>query len=137
MNIRKLYYYFFYKFYKLAMTGVIKSLSSFYAGIGVLVLQIWFFLSLYIYYIIFINRNANLELKSAKVIVAIIILLLLNYFSFSYKNIWKLYIDEFDSWPRKKNLIGGIIVWTIVLLIIGNLIFSFYLMSGIDWKHTG
>jgi len=134
MNIKKAYYYCFYRFHKLAMTGAIKSLSSFYAGVGILVLEIWFLLSLHIYYTIFFNRNADLELKSTKVIVTLIILVLANYFSFSYKNIWKIYVDQFERWPKRKNLIGGIIVWSTVVLMIANLIFCFYLMSRIDWK---
>ena len=41
---------------------------------------------------------------------------------------------EFENWPKKKNIRGGIIVWGIIIFIIANLIFSFYLMSLINWK---
>lgn len=135
MKIKQAYYYLFYKFYKVAMTGTIKSLSSFYAGIGIIALEIWFLLSLYNYYSIFFNRYATLELISFKVIFSFVLILAINYFAFSYTDKWKDYVAEFDQWPRKRNIIGGIITWGIILFIIANLIFSFYLTSQIDWKQ--
>ncbi len=135
MNIKKAYYYFFYKLYKVAMTGAIKSLSNWYALLAIMVLDSWFILSLYNYYTIFFNRYSSLELKSFKTIIYIILLLIINYFSFAYKDKWKVYVAEFDKWPRKRNILGGIIVWSFIVLVIANLVFSFYLFSQIDWKQ--
>ena len=98
-------------------------------------LEIWFAFSLYNYYTMFINRHATLEIRSFKVIFFIIALLALNYFSFDYKEKWKARIAEFDQWSKKKNMIGGIIAWSFILMIVANLIFSYYLMSQISWSQ--
>ncbi|MDP4183999.1 MAG: hypothetical protein Q8862_02405 [Bacteroidota bacterium] len=135
MNIKRAYYYFFYKIYKVTMTGAIKSLSEFYASVVIIALEFWFALSLYNYYTIYFNRYATLELKSVKTIVFFISIIALDYFSFIHTDKWKDYVLEFDQWPKKKNILGGIIVWSVIVLIIANLIFSFYLMSLIDWKQ--
>lgn len=135
MSIVKAYYYLFYKLYKVAMTGAIKSLSGFYASAGLLALEIWFLFSLYNYYAVYFNRYASLELNSVKVIVPLIVLVAINYFTISYRDIGKKHIEEFEQWPKKRNTIGSIIVSAIVLLVIGSLVFSFYLMSKVDWKQ--
>jgi len=135
MSLKQAYYYLFYKLYKIAMHGAIKSLSSFYAEVGIMALEIWFFMSLFNYYSIFFNRYATIELKSIKGIAPLIIILVVNYFIFDYKNKWKKYVTEFDTWPKKRNKIGGIIVFSVIILIVANLIFSFYLTSLIDWQQ--
>ncbi len=132
MNIKKAYYYLFYRLYKVTKRGAIKSLSKFYAGIAIAALEFWLALSVYIYYTIFINRYAKLPKNS--VIVMSLILLLIDYLAFIHNDKWKDYMAEFDNWPKKKNIRGGIIAWGIIIFIIANLIFSFYLMSLINWK---
>jgi hypothetical protein len=135
MTIKKTYYYLFYKLYKVAKTGAIKSLSFWYALSAIMILEGWFVFSLYNYYTIFINRYSSLQLKSPITIVFIILVLIINYFSFVYNDKWKGYVDEFDQWSKKRNIYGGLIVWSIIILITANLIFSFYLFSQIDWKQ--
>jgi hypothetical protein len=129
-----MYYYLFYKFYKVAMTGAIKSLSSFYASIGVIFIEICLLLSISNYYTISINRYSTLEVKSPAVLIAVGVLLLIDYLTFSYKGKWKIYVLEFDQLPKKQNVIGSIIVSIVIVMIVSNLIFSFYLISRIDWK---
>lgn len=51
-----------------------------------------------------------------------------------HTDIWKEYVIEFDQLSKKKNRIGGWIVFGVVLLVVMNLIFSFYLMSQVDWS---
>jgi energy-coupling factor transporter transmembrane protein EcfT len=135
MNIKKAYYYFFYWLYKLAMTGAIKSLSRFYATLAILVLEIWFALSYFVYYKIFVDRHSSFEVKSPQVIAFFIAILILNYYAFMHTDNWKEYVAEFDQWPKSKNNTGRIIVICIIAVIISNLIFSFYLMSRIDWQN--
>jgi hypothetical protein len=107
MNIVKAYYYLFYKLYKISMTGAIKSLSKFYASIGILGLQIWFAISLYNYYTVFINRYATLEVTSVKTIVFLLLVLIFDYCSFIYTDKWKDYVAEFDQWPKRRNIIAA------------------------------
>jgi hypothetical protein len=134
MDVKKAYYYFFYKIYQVTLTGAIKSLSKFYASLIIMALEFAFLLSLFVYYKIFIDRYAALEVKSFKTLVFAIPIFLLDYFYFIRTDKWKDYIAEFDLWSKRKKRLGSIIVSSIILLIIINLIFSFYLMSRIDWR---
>ena len=133
MNIKKAYYYLFYRLYKVTKRGAIKSLSKFYAGIAIAALEFWLAMSVYNYYTVFINRYASLPKKSA-IVVIVLIFMLIDYFAFIHNDKWKDYMAEFENWPKKKNIRGGIIAWGIIIFIIANLIFSFYLMSLINWK---
>jgi hypothetical protein len=69
------------------------------------------------------------------VFIPLVLVLLINYVAFIHTDVWKDYVIEFDKMPKKKNRIGSWIVFGIVLFIISNLIFSFYLMSRIDWSQ--
>ncbi len=127
------YYYFFYKIYRFWENAPIKFWSHFKTGLTIIFLEIWLVLSFFIYYNFFIDRyfhlNENLFLSLS------LILIVFNFLFFGLSNKWKLYNKEFNQLPKKKNLVGGIIVWSIVILIIINLIYSFYLMSQVDWSQ--
>lgn len=129
----KSYYYFFYKIYCFWENAPFKFWSHFKTGLTIIFLEIWLLLSLFIYYNIFVdkyyhlNRNLFLILSLA--------LIIFNFLFFSLSDKWKDYNTEFDKLPKNRNTIGGIIVWSIILLIIGNLIYSFYLMNQIDWSR--
>ncbi len=58
-----------------------------------------------------------------------IVVIGLNYFLFLHTNKWKEYNAEFDKLPKKKNIIGGIIVWIIIIMIIANIFISGHLMQ--------
>jgi purine-cytosine permease-like protein len=60
-------------------------------------------------------------------------IMIANYFCFHYNNNWKIYKTEFEKWPKKRNSTGGLVVFLIVLSILGNLIFMFYLYSKVKW----
>ncbi|TCN57591.1 hypothetical protein D0809_13485 [Flavobacterium circumlabens] len=64
-----------------------------------------------------------------------IIIYVFNYFTLDYKDNWKQYNVEFANYSKRKNRIGGWIVFGIILLIISNFIFSFYLISQVDWSQ--
>lgn len=57
-----------------------------------------------------------------------------NYFIFHHRDQWKKIVHDFDKLPKQRNRIGSVIVLLVVVAVIANLIFSFYLMSKIDWK---
>ncbi|MCK0202759.1 hypothetical protein MWN41_06970, partial [Ornithobacterium rhinotracheale] len=59
----------------------------------------------------------------------LIFIFALNYLLFVHSDKWKEYNAEFDKLPKKKNIIGGIIVWTIVIFIIANFFISGYYMQ--------
>ncbi|PZR20478.1 MAG: hypothetical protein DI535_29895 [Citrobacter freundii] len=125
-TIKKIYYYFFYIFYKSA-----KAVSSwlpydFVAGVIMGTLELWILFSFLSYYNIINNINPTLDPnKITYIVVAGIIVFVINGITFiHYDNIWKEYNKKFDELPKKKNIIGGIIVWTIVIIIFANLFLS-------------
>jgi dolichol kinase len=131
-----MYYYFFYKLYKITLTGRIKSLAGWWAGALINGLGASLLLSYYNYYAVFVDRNAELKLLSAKVLIPVAVLLIINHIAFDKTAVWKAYVEEFDRWPRKKNQKGSWIVGIIISLIILNLIFSYFLLF-LNSPYTG
>ncbi len=132
MTIKKAYYYIFYKFLRLFEAfEQTKWLSDFKAGLVLYSLEIFFLISLKVYYIDFFNRNEEFEANSVQTIIPFISLLLVNYFAFLYNDKWKSYVEEFDNWPVKRNIIGTWVIVGIVAFVMINLILSFYIMSQI------
>jgi len=60
--------------------------------------------------------------------IPLIIIIGFNYFTLDFKDYWIKYFKEFDKLPKEKNKKYGMIVWSIIILIIGNMLFSFYLL---------
>ncbi|WP_326983452.1 hypothetical protein VUJ46_02585 [Chryseobacterium sp. MYb264] len=137
--IKKAYYYFFYKIYKsIEYTSKEfggKFMTTFKASLVLIVLQIWFLFSLGIYYAIWSKKSIELSLNMPVIYIPLLIIVFSNYYAIDYLKIWKEYNSNFDKLPKEKNKIGGWIVFGIILLIILNLIYSFYLMSQIDWSQ--
>lgn len=135
MTIKKAYYYLFYKLYKFSEAAPSRWLSDWKATFALLVLEIWVLLSFMVYYKVFTKRDLIPDNRLTIVgLTVVVILSLIKYFVFEHRDRWKECIGEFSRWPAKKNKTGTLIVWFIVLLIIANLIFSFYLMSQVNWK---
>lgn len=134
MNLKQSYYFLFYKIYKFSEATPSKSLSDLKAGCSIVFLEVATLISIYIYYIIFFDRYQKLEFMSYKTMVPLGIIVLFNYFTFSYNDRWKIYVEEFDKLPAKINQSGTIWVVLIIFFLLSNLFFSFYLMSEIDWK---
>ena len=141
MSIETAYYYLFYKLYKFydvdpelwwsANWG-----TSWKAGLSIIVLQIWLLVSFDNYYSVYTKKDLIPDhLVTPFAVTTVLILITINYFILEHKCRWRKYFVEFERLPREKNNIGSVIVWLIVLFIIGNLIFSFYLFSQIDWKR--
>lgn len=136
-TLKKIYYYFFYKIYcSVEYTSELsggKFLSAFKASLVMIALEIWSTVSILNFYNIIFNRYMNIP-KS--IYIGIVLLFsIISYFTFDYTDVWKSYNKKFDKLPKKKNILGGWIVFGFVLFIITNLVFSFYLMSQIDWSQ--
>jgi len=136
-KVKRAYYYFFYKIYKsIEYTSEIgggKFWTDFKAGVVVSALEVWLILALINYYKIFINKFYDLNKIFFFSIGSTIIII--NIIAFVFSDKWKEYNEEFDQLSKEKNIKGGLVVWTIIVFIILNLIFSFYLMSQIDWSQ--
>lgn len=118
----------FYKLYKHYESSSAPWWSDWKAVTSVGILQIWLLLSLGNYYSLIINNNSELSFTMPIVYIPLTIIFIFNYFSFIHNDIWKGYNKEFDQLSKKKNKIGGWIVFGVIVLIIANLIFSFYLL---------
>lgn len=129
MLIKKLYYYFFYKMYKAIQYTSYpfgNFLLGFKASLLVIALEIWFSITILNYYNIFIDRNIHF---SKSIYLGIVLFFsILSYITIDYSSTWKKYNQKFDQLPKKKNIIGSWIAVLIVLIIIMNFIFSFYLL---------
>lgn len=129
LNMKRAYYYFFYKIYKSieytseAMGG--KFWSKGKAGISVVVLELWLLFSILNYYDIINNSKQKLDLTSPVIFIPLLIIIILNYVIFDhYDSVWEKYKKEFDILSKRKNIIGGIIVWAVILLITVNFFVS-------------
>ena len=138
MKPKKVYQYLFYKLYKFYDVDSIwlgaKRWTDWKASFSLLVLEFWLLISFYNYYDVFTEKDFSSYSKNIISLATLLILVIIKYFVFEQRNRWKEYIIEFDKWPKKKNKIGTIMVWMLVLFIMANFIFSFYLISQIDWK---
>jgi hypothetical protein len=80
--------------------------------------------------LVFIHLSEN----NADILILVMLVSVPNYFIFHHRDQWKDIVKEFDKLPKRKNKIGGWIVFGVVLLIISNMVFAFYQMSLIDWS---
>lgn len=123
----KAYYYLFYELYKFWETAPARFWSDWKAGVSIIALELWFFSSLINYYRVYIEKefyfSKNFYLAMA------IFFACLNYFLFIHTDKWKEYNEEFNQLPRYKNIIGGIIVWIIIISIIAGFFTSAYLVQ--------
>jgi len=131
-KIKKAYYYLFYKLYKFwDHVSVPKFWSDWKASFTIDVLEIWFYISIYSYVSIFLDRKISLSITEPSGFIPYIIIFGFNIYFFNSPSKWKPYFEEFEKWPKRRNLIGGIIVWSLIALIIINFIFSVNLMKSI------
>ncbi|MCS4300660.1 hypothetical protein [Chryseobacterium sp. BIGb0232] len=131
--MKKAYYYFFYKLYKIMLQISYPFgdfFSNFRAGLVIIALEIWLCISIYGYLSIFLGRKISLSITEPSGFIPYAIIVSSNIYFFSSPNKWKSYFEEFEKLPKRKNLIGGIIVWSIIVLIIFNFIFSVNLMKS-------
>ncbi len=137
--IKKSYYYFFYRIYRsIEYTSKLSGgefLTLFKGGVVMIALEIWILISIGAHYTAYSKTFIELSVSMPIVYIPLMIIILFNYFTINYKDNWKQYNAEFAKYSRKKNRIGGWIVFVVILLIVSNLVYSFYLMSEVDWSQ--
>ncbi len=133
--MKKAYYYYYYKIYKsIEYTSNLLGgpfLSEMKAGIVLIALELWLVFSTYNYYTVITNNILDLSINKPILFIPLFIIVSLKIYFFTDTKKWKIYKKEFDGLSSNYNKIGAIIVTIISLLIITNLIFSFYLLSRI------
>lgn len=134
-KIVKAYYYMFYKLYKWYERGPSVWLSDWKALLSLDVLWIFIGISGLVYYTLFADRYFSIGDGKFFLIGYIVLIGIPNYFIFHHRDQWKDIVKEFDKLPKGKNRLGGWLVFLISMLIIGNMVYAFYLMSQVDWAQ--
>lgn len=121
MILLKAYQYLFYKLYKFYESSMYsKWWSEWKAYVTMLALSIWLYSAIEISYHYFFNipmKSSDTNTYSTMIIFSSIITAI-NWFLFEYQDKWKNIIEKFDKLSKRKNKIGGIIVWIIIISII-------------------
>jgi hypothetical protein len=68
-------------------------------------------------------------------IVVGLVIFVLNYYYFLYKDKWRERILKFENLDKKTDRIGIFFVAFILVMIIVGLIYSYYLLSAVDWQN--
>ena len=126
MNTKEMYYYLFYKFYKFAKWSPSIFSSDTVATILVASLELWAIFSLNNYYDIIRGKHSELSFLSFKGIIPILIILSTKFYYFGSNNKWKPYFNEYERWPKEKNIRGTWIVVGLTIFIFLNLGLSSY-----------
>ncbi len=127
-----MYYYFFYKIYmsiKYFSAPFGDFLSSFKAGLVMIVLQLWTLFSIMNYYSVLSGNTVELSFSKPIVYIPFVFVVVFNYYTLDYLDIWKNYNYEFEQLPKKKNIIGSWVACLIVIALTINFIFSFYCLD--------
>jgi len=134
-KLKRAYCYLFYKFYKMSEAAPSRWLSHWKASLAVDTLLFFLIFSLLIYYKVFVNKYTNVGGETRIIWILGVFILIPNYFIFHHRDQWKGMVAQFDRLPKERNRRWGLVVWLIVTVVILNLIFSFFLMSQIDWSQ--
>lgn len=134
MNLKKAYHYLYYRLYRYYNSGFFVFWTERKAYISICILDAIFVIFMYNYYTIFINRYIINQDTSLIGYLITALVCVLNYMIFQSRDQWKTIIKEFDNLSRKKRIIYDIAVYIFIAFVFANLIFSFYLMSQIDWS---
>src|SRR5690606_6919919 len=103
--------------------------SDWKTSVSICALEIWLLFTLFNTYSIIKNIKIDIEFTHPIIIFPLICIFFLNYFLFIHTDKWKEYNEEFNQLPRYKNIIGGIIVWVIIIAIIAGFFTSAYLVQ--------
>ena len=134
----KAYQYFFYKTYKSIKSNSIPNLWSQWRAIAfMIILEIFLINSIVVYFHYFTGIEKDVTGGGIQPSSLIMLFLLagFNYYTFDHKNKWKNIVKKYDSLPKRKVDIGGILVALITLAIIASYFFCIiYVMGQLNYK---
>lgn len=123
MLIKKVYYFYFYSFYKFwDCISIPKFWSDTKSVISLIVLKSFLFISVMYYF------DLNFS-KGQLILFSLVFIILPDLYLFVFRNEWKSYLVYYDNLPKTKNKIYKMIVGFTVLLVIGNFLYS------IEWMN--
>ena len=136
LNMKKigiLYDYLFYTIYRFWEKAPSRWWSDWKTVITICFLTVLMILSIYgnVMYIFRINLLPNSGILP---LIIGILVFGFNYLYFLFKDKWKNRILKFEKLSRKKDLLGITLVMIFSITIILSLLYSYYLISTIDWK---
>lgn len=126
------YHYIYYKLYKISGVYFTDSLKKESAFLFILILELITILSFVNYYIFWTKHIIDFDVT--ELFVLSVILSLINYYVFFSRNQWKIIVEEYDKLQKNKNRILTLSVWCFILALFINLVFSYYVLSLIDWS---
>ena len=129
-KIKDIYFYLFYKLYKLSEAAPSRWLSEWKANLALDIIVFFLIISFLNYYNVLIDSTLNFE-DSPLFLIFGLSISLLNLYIFSYKGKWKIIVKKYDNQSVEENNKGSIFIIILVIMIIANLIFSFILFSNI------
>ena len=134
MNLKKAYYFAFYKLYQSFEGSPSRFWSEWKASLLMDILVGCIIITSGLIYTVITKKGFIIFESTLNTWIMIIIISVGNYFIFNHTDRWKKIVYDFNH-SKNKNRIAGIIFWCIFFLIIASVVFMFYLMSQIDWKQ--
>lgn len=127
--MKRAYYYLYYTIYKAWSKNYNPLLSNnFRADISLMAIKTWFVISIFAYLSLMIGTKIRISALLGIVIGVLVIGSTLYFFTFSDK--WKPYFEEFEKLSKQKKQVGGIIIWSVIILTFVNFIVAVNLMKS-------
>ena len=129
MNIQEIFYYGFYKIYKLfQLITTTKWLMKSRSFSALCAIQVWFILAIYFYYKVLFYSKTRQDIYFFVLPAVIVFFIDIIALRPDYK--WKNYIAKFEQWPEAKNRKGTWIVAILALFVLINLVVSVVLYGN-------
>lgn len=135
MTIKKAYYYLYYKLYRFAVSISDDAINEWKPLVTILILEVFLIAEIFIWYSVATKKIFVVSNPLTSFLPVVAIIGIANYIFFLHKNRWRNYVDEFESYDKKKKSFGGLIVFLIIALIAASVVLAFYQLSKIDWKQ--
>lgn len=126
----KAYYYLFFKLYQFWEFASIPAFwSDFKAAISITGLEIWLFFTLLNIGDLITNQKLEAKITDPIFIIPIGFIIVTNFLLFIYSDEWKEHNEEFKHLPRYKNIIGGFIIWLLIIVITFGFFYSTHITN--------
>jgi len=133
-KIKTAYAYLFFFLYKQVSKPKPQFLLYFKTAVSLVALEFMIVIATFIYFtditkLSLLPEKPNIYL----ILLTIVPFIFIKFWFFERKDKWKNYVSKFEQWPEKRKKKWNLIMRIIIFFVIANVVFSFYLMSQIDW----
>jgi len=133
-KIKRAYYFAFYIIYLHAKRSSTIFSHEFIASLYIIILEISLLISFTNYYNLILDTNAGI-VRNEILIMIVLFLAFIDYLIFHKNDKWKSIVKEFDNLPKKQIEITKWKVYSVVIFVILNFIFSYYLIFAQSKKN--